>query len=115
MLCCHFLLPLGFQDDTLDFSITADYTHNHDRWPYHIGMIITTSTDGDSLVVPIGDLINQFNLGSKLAGITSDSGTNLEICKAFLEINFDNTGVFDLEKPMSLMHYLADVLSNYCR
>ena len=54
-----------------------------------------TSTYGDSIVVPVGNVINQFSLGLKLVGITSESRTNLSICKAILEGNFDNTGVFD--------------------
>ena len=59
-------------------------------------MPIKTSTGGEVLVVSVGYVINQFNLWSKLVGITSDGGTNLATCKAILEITFDNMGVFDL-------------------
>ena len=76
--------------------MTAHYTRDHVREHDPIGMHITTSTDGESLAVTVGNIINQFNLGSKIAGITSDGGTNLETCKAILEITFDNSGVFDL-------------------
>ena len=37
------------------------------------------------------------------------------ICKAILEINFDNTGVFDLRKPTFVMECLAHVLANSCK
>ena len=76
--------------------MTEYCTFYHAREHDPIGMPIITSTDGDSLLVPVRNLINQFNLGSKLVGISSDDGTNLERCKAVLEINFDNTGLFDL-------------------
>ena len=66
-------------------------------------MPVTPSTDGEIIEVPVGNLINQFNLGSKLFGITSDGRTNLATCKAILKSNFDNTGVFDLEKHMFVM------------
>ena len=75
-------------------------------------MPVTTSTDGYSLVVLVGNVINQFNLGLKLVGITSDGGTNLATCKAILESNFEKVGLFDLEKPMFVMEFLADVLAN---
>ena len=54
------------------FSMTAHHTREHVREHAHIGTPITTSTDGESLAVPIGNVINQFNLESKLVGITSD-------------------------------------------
>ena len=44
----------------------------------------------------------------------SYGGTNLEICKEILESNFDNTGVFDLEKPMFVMECLDHVLAKSC-
>ena len=37
------------------------------------------------------------------------------ICKEILESNFDNTGVFDLGKPMFVMECLAHVLANSCK
>ena len=83
--------------------MTENYTCDHVRDNYHIGMPITTSTDGESLAVTVGNIINQFNLGLKIVGITSDDGTNLAACKAILEITFDNTGVFDLEKTIFVM------------
>ena len=49
------------------------------------------------------NLINQFSLGSKIVGITSDGGTNLATCKAILESNFDKTGVFVLGKPVFVL------------
>ena len=79
------------------FSMMAHYTCEHVRENAHIGIPITSSTYGESLAVLVGNVINQFNLVSKLFGMTSDGGTNLAICKAILESNFDNTGVFDLE------------------
>ena len=66
-------------------------------------MPITTSTGGDILAALVCDVINRFNLGSKLVGITSDGGTSLAICKAVLESNFNNMEVFDLEKPIFVM------------
>ena len=73
-------------------------------------MPITTSTDDDIIAVPVDNVFNQFSLGSKLVGITSDGGTDLAICKVILESNFDNMGVFDLENPMLVMECLAHVL-----
>ena len=75
---------------------TCEYFREHD----HIGIPITTSSYCKSLAVPVSNVINQFSLGSKLVGITSDCGTNLERCKAISESNFDNIGVFELGEPM---------------
>ena len=85
------------------FSITAQYKRDYVRENANIGMPITTSTDGESLAVLVDNVINQFNLGSKLVGITSDGGTNLATCKVISEINFDNTGVFYLKMLMFVM------------
>ena len=41
-----------------------------------------------------------------------DVGTNLARYKAILESNFNNTGVFDLGKPMFVMGFLAHALDN---
>ena len=94
--------------------MTAHYTCDHVREHAHINMPITTSTDLESLVVPVGNGINKFGLGSKLVGITSDGGTNLSRYKAILESNFDNTRVFDLEMLMFVMECLDYVLANAC-
>ena len=82
------------------FSMRENYTQDHVRENAHIGMPIKTSTDYDIIAVPVGNLINQLNLGLKLVGITSDRGTNLVRYKTILEITFSNTGVFNLEKHM---------------
>ena len=81
----------------------------------NIGMTITTSTDGESLAVPVRTFINQLILGKKLVGITSDDGINLEICKEILESNFDNPGLFDLGKPMFAKDCLDHFLANDCK
>ena len=83
--------------------MTAHYTRDHIRENSQIRMPITTSTDSEIIEVPVGNIINIFNLGSKLVDITSDGGTNLVTRKSILEIIFNNTGVFDLEKPMFVM------------
>ena len=95
--------------------MTEHYTRDHVRDHDHIVMPITTSTFGESISVTVGNVINQFNLGSKIVGITSDGGTNLVRCKAVLESTFDNTGMFDMENPMFLMECLAHVLANACK
>ena len=51
----------------------------------------------------------------KLVGINRDGGTNLARCKATLESNFDNTGVFDSVNPMFVMGCLAHFLYNACK
>ena len=79
--------------------MTEYYTRDHVRENAHIGMPITTSTAGESTSFTVVNVINKFNLGSKLISITSYGGTNLEIYKRILESTFDNTGVFDLGKP----------------
>ena len=84
------------QDNTRYFSMTAHYTSDNFREHDHIDMPITTSNDGEVLAVPVGNVTNKVNLGSKLVGITSDGRTILAICKAILESNFDNTGMIDL-------------------
>ena len=71
--------------------MTSHYTRDHVGEHDYVWIPITTSTDGDSLEVPVFNVINQLNLGSKIVGITSDVRTNLEICKVILESNFDNT------------------------
>ena len=81
------------------FSMTAHFICENVREHAHIGMPITILTDGESLAVPVGNMINQFSVGSKPVDITSYGGTNLEIYKRILESTFDNTGVFDLGKP----------------
>ena len=78
------------------FSMMAYYTCDHVREHANIGMPITTSTNGEIIEVTVGNIINQFNLGSKIFGITSDGGTNLATCKAILESTLDNTVLFDL-------------------
>ena len=95
--------------------MTAHYTREHFKEYAHIGMPITTSTDGKSLEVTLDNVTNQFNLGSKLVGITSDGRTNLAICKAILESTFDITGVLDLGNPMFVMECLDYVLANACK
>ena len=92
--------------------MTSNYTCDHAREHACIGMHITTSTDGDSLSVSVGNVINQFNSGLKLVGITSDCGTNLVRQKAILESTFENKGVFDLENPIFVMECLDNVLIN---
>ena len=92
-----------------------NYTRDHVREYANIRMPITKSTDGDSLAVTIGNLINQFKLGSKLVGITSDGRTNLVTCKAILKSTFDNMGVIDLENPMFVIECLAHVLDDSCK
>ena len=57
----------------------------------------------------------QFNLRSKIVGITRDGVTNLTTRKAILESNFDNMAVFDLENPMFVMEYLDHFLANSCK
>ena len=42
-------------------------------------MPTTTSTDGESFAVLVGNAIKHLNLVPKIVGITSDSGTNLTI------------------------------------
>ena len=91
------------------------YTRDHVRDNDHISIYITPSTDGESLAVPVSNVINQFNLGSKLVGITSDGGTNLATFKAILESTFENTGVFDLENSVFVMDCLAHVLANFSK
>ena len=73
------------------------------------------NTDGESLAVPVSNVINQFSLGMKVVVITSDGGTNLAICKAILESTFDNTVLFDLVKLMFVMGFLSPVLSGDCK
>ena len=95
-----------------NFSMILYYTCDHVREHATIGIPITTSTYGGSISVMVGNVINQFGLGSKLVGVTRSGGTNLVRCKAILEITFDNTGVFDLGEPMFVMDFLAHVLAN---
>ena len=54
-------------------------------------------------------------MGTKLVRITGGVRTNLAICKAILGSNFDNTGVFDLVKPMFVVDCLSHVLANACK
>ena len=44
-----------------------------------------------------------------------DVGTNLARYKAILESNFNNTGVFDLGKPMFVMDFPDHLLDNLCK
>ena len=57
----------------------------------------------------------QFNLRSKIVGITRDGVTNLTTRKAILESYFDNMAVFDLENPMFVIKCLSHVLANDCK
>ena len=93
----------------------AHYTCEHVREHVSISIPITTSTDGEIISVPVGNVINKFSLGSKLVGITSDGGTNLARCKDILDITFDKTGVFDLGKTIFVMDSLSHVLANVCK
>ena len=53
--------------------------------------------------------------GEKLFVIMRDVGTNLARCKEILDSNFENTGFFDLGKPMFVMECLSHVLENDCK
>ena len=68
--------------------MTANYTLENIREHDHIRIPITISTDGDSILVPVSNVINHFSLGLRLVDITSDGGTNMSICKAILESSF---------------------------
>ena len=59
------------------FLMMARFTHEHVRDHARIGMLITTSTYGDSLAVTVSTVINQLILGIKLVGINSYGRTNL--------------------------------------
>ena len=96
------------------FSMTKHYTREHARDFACIGVSITTSTDVESLSFLVSNVINQFSLGLKLVGITSDGGTNLARCKDILESNFDNTRFFDLGEPMFVLGCISRVLDNAC-
>ena len=98
-----------------DFSMMNYYTCEHVGEHYNINMPIIRSNDGESLSVMVSNVINQFSAGSKIVGITSDSGTNLAICKAILESTFEIMGVFDLVKPMFVMECLTHVIDNTCK
>ena len=91
---------MDIKDDTYFFSMTAHYTCVDVSDNAHIGVTLTSSTDGDSLEVLLSDVINQFSLGSKIVHIPSDGGPNLARCKAISESTFDNMGVFDLGIPL---------------
>ena len=91
------------------------YTHDHVREHACIRMPITTSIDEEIPEAPVNNVINQLNLGSKLVGKTSDGRSNLAMCKAILESNFDNMGVFDLKNIMFVMEFLSHVLANACK
>ena len=110
VLCCHFLWLLDVQDTTGFISMTSHSIQENVREHAQIDMLITTSTDGESLSVPVSNKIKQFSLWSKLVGITSDFRTYLVICKAILESNFDITGVFESVKPMFVIKCLSHVL-----
>ena len=97
------------------FPMTEHYTRENVREYAHIGISITTSTDGESLTVPVSNVINQFSLGSNIVGIPSDGRTNLARFKAILENNLDNKGVFNLGNTVFVMECLDNVLSNVCR
>ena len=70
------------------FLMIAYYTRDRFREHAHIGMPITTPTDCESLVVLVGNLINQLNLGSKMVCISNDGRTNLARCRDILESTF---------------------------
>ena len=61
----------------------AHYVREHIREHTHIGIPIIASTYGECLAVLVINVINQFILGSKLVGITSEGRTNLARCKTF--------------------------------
>ena len=117
MVCVVLSFPmnLGYPIRHMIFLMTANYKREHFREHDHIRIPITKSTGGESLSVPVSNAIKQFNLGPKLVGITSDGRTNLSRCKAILESTFDNTGVFDLGKPMFVMECLYHILASACK
>ena len=83
--------------------MAVQYTREHVREHSHVYITITASTNVEVFSVSVGNVINHFNLGSKIVGITSDGGTNLVTRKATLDIASYNKVVFDLEKPMFVM------------
>ena len=79
---CHFLWHLDVQDDTGDFSMTVHYKREHVRDNAHTRITIITSTDGESIIVLVSNVIKTVQFRVKLFGITSDGETNLAICKS---------------------------------
>ena len=65
VVCCVVISYYLWMSKTTQeiFSMIAHYTCYHVREHAYIGMPITTSTDGEILAIPVGNVINQFNLG----------------------------------------------------
>ena len=79
----------------------AHYCTGQERENNHIGMPYTTATDGVSLSLSVMELVDNFGLGEKIVGITSDGCGNLRICRESLESKYSNESVFFHPSPYS--------------
>ena len=78
-------------------------------------MLSTTATDGVSLSLSVMEVMDNFGLESKIVGITSDGGGNIQVCREALESKYTNDSVFSPPKPLFTMERLAHILKGSCK
>ena len=61
----------------------------------------TTATDGVYLYLSVMEGVDNFGLGEKIVGITSDGGGNIWVCREALESKYTNASVFKHSIPYS--------------
>ena len=71
----------------------------------------TTDTDGVFLSLSVMELVENFDLDTKIVGIMSDSGGNLWVCREAMESKYTNDSVSPPPKPVFTMECLAHILA----
>ena len=59
-----------------------------------------TATDGVPLFLSIREVVDNFFLKSKIVRITSDGGSNLQVCRNAMESKYTNGSIFTTQDPI---------------
>ena len=82
------------------FLLTAHYCRGLERKNTEIGMSSITATDGVPLFLSIREVVDNFFLKSKIVRITSDGGSNLQVCRNAMESKYTNGSIFTTQDPI---------------
>ena len=63
----------------------------------------TNATDGVFLYLSVMEVVDNFDLEAKIAGITSDGGVNLRVCREAPDSKYTNDSVSPPLKPLFTM------------
>ena len=93
------------------FSLTSHYCTGTEIKNTHIGMPSATATEGFSLSLSVMEVVDNFGSEANIAGITSDGGGNLQVCRESLESKYTNDSVITPPNTLFAMERLAHILA----